>query len=97
PLCPYTTLFRSPGGDQATEKLILRHSFLCGQRGEFAMAGGRELLSGTILLARCPTQDLAVETEPVGVLSRDLALGAVPGRVEVAVLGHLAEEAERRH
>lgn len=48
------------------------------------MAGGRELFAGPMLHGGCPAQDLAVETEPVGVLSHDLALGAVPGGVDVA-------------
>jgi hypothetical protein len=44
-----------------------------------------------------PTEYLALETEPVGVLSRDLALGTVPGSVDVAGLGHLPEETEMLH
>src|SRR5919106_1806761 len=62
----------APRGDQATKKLVRRHPLLCGQGGELAMARGRELFAGPILHDGRPTQDLAVETEPVGVLSHDL-------------------------
>jgi hypothetical protein len=42
-------------------------------------------------------RDLAVETELVGMISHNLTLGAVPGGVDVAGLGHLPEEAEVLH
>ena len=87
----------APGGDQAAQKLIRRHPFLRGQGGELATARRRELLSGPIFRGRCTPQDFAIKTEPVGVLSHDLALGAVPGGVYVASLGHLPKQAEVPH
>ena len=74
-----------------------RKTLLALQRGEPAVAGGRELLARPIRHGGSPPQGLPIETEPVGVLSRDLALGAVPGGVDVAGLGHLPEEAEVLH
>jgi len=45
------------------------------------MVPGRELLSVPILNCCYQAQDLAVETEPVGVVPYDLAIGAVSGGV----------------
>ena len=61
------------------------------------MAGGGEPLSGSILDGRYRAEDLAVQTEPVWVLSHNLALGAVPRGVDVAGLAHVPEEAEVLH
>ncbi len=58
------------------------------------VTGGRELLSGAVYHL---TQYLAVETELLGMVSGDFALGAVPRGVDIAGFGHLPEEAEVVH